>query len=187
VKELDKIIDLGAKTQSHRCFVNDFSSAVANHGYPEHFLGFIIGDHLDHAGGVSDRACARYERYRNGIAPTIVTSCDRFLLGHANGCDLRIGEDCAWNYAVANTARLSVCERVVRGDPAILAAYRRSHLATDFAADHIAAREDVRHVSAQKFIHPDMAFLGKLNSAILSEFGRRPVATISFSARNSRL
>jgi len=35
---------------------------------------------------------------------------------------------------VANAARLSVCERVVRGDAAVLAAHRRSHLAADFAA-----------------------------------------------------
>src|SRR5260370_1476553 len=52
----------------------------------------------------------------------------------------------------------------MRGDAAVLTAHRRSHLAVDFAADHIAASEDVWHVRAQEFIHADLPFLAKLNS-----------------------
>src|SRR6266481_214024 len=52
----------------------------------------------------------------------------------------------------------------MRGDSAVLTAHRRSHLAVDFAADHIAASEYVWHVRAQEFIHADLPFLAKLNS-----------------------
>jgi len=40
---------------------------------------------------------------------------------------------------VVDTVLLSLCERIVRGNVAVLAAHRRGHLAADFAADNVAA------------------------------------------------
>src|SRR5260370_32852680 len=93
MQEFYKIADLRVETHRHRCLMNDFSGCMSDHRNTKHFFGVCIGDHLDYAGCVSDRACPRYERHRNGITSTIVPSRDRFLLGHADGYDLGIGED----------------------------------------------------------------------------------------------
>jgi len=69
---------------------------------------------------------------------------------------------------VVDAALLSVRERVVRGDAAVLAAHWRSHLAADFATDHVATGEDVLHIRAQEFIHADLVFLAKLNSGFFN-------------------
>src|SRR5258707_1167408 len=70
-----------------------------------------------------------------------------------------------------------------------MAADRRGHLALVFVPDDISGREAMRDICAQGFIHYHFAaviglYSGPFNGDF-SELGRRPVATSSFSARNS--
>ena len=155
MQEASEIIDLSVKAQAHCCLMNDFSSAVTNHRHAEHFLGAGIGNHFNDARRIVDRARARHQRHPNSITPTIVPSRDRFLLGHSYSRDLGVGENRARDDAVIDAARVA-CKCVVRGDAAILATDRRGHLAAHFAADHIAAGKNVRHVCAQEFIDADL-------------------------------
>src|SRR4030095_4763654 len=114
VQEFDKIIDSGAKTETHRGFMNDFSRAIADHRNAKNFLRSRVCDHLDYASRVSDSAGSRHERQWDAVAPTGAPRQDRFLFSHANSRYLRIGENRAWNNAVIDAAQLSVCKCIVR-------------------------------------------------------------------------
>src|SRR5580704_1459627 len=124
---------------------------------------------------------ARHKRHGNDIAPATVTLVHRFFLAEADGRYLRVGEDRARDDAVIDAARLIIGKRIVNSDAAVLAA--------DSSADHVAASKNVRHVRAQVFVNADLTFVTQFDSglfvAIRSEFGRRPAATKSFSARGS--
>ena len=77
----------------------------------------------------------------------------------------------------------------MRGDASVLTAHWRGHLAADFAADYVAAGEDVRHVRGQEFIDANLTLVAKFDSGFFygDPVGVRAaaVATKSFPARNS--
>jgi hypothetical protein len=54
---------------------------MTDHRNTEHFFGAGTGNHLDYADCVADRACARYERHRNGIAPAIIWGSVKIVRG----------------------------------------------------------------------------------------------------------
>ena len=66
---------------------------------------------------------------------------------------------------MVDPAQFSVCERIVRGNTAVLATHRRGHLAADFPADDVAASKNVRHVRAQEFINPNLTFVAKFDAS----------------------
>jgi hypothetical protein len=88
---------------------------------------------------------------------------------------------------VVDTARLSVCERVVRGNAAVLAAHWRRHLVADFAVDHVATGEDVGHVRAKELIETDLTFVANFDAGLEFASGQIVLPNEGENSRRGKL
>src|SRR5437879_2918235 len=106
---------------------------------------------------VANGSRARDLRQRYGLAPAAMTRRHRLLLGQTDDAQLRIDENGARHDAVIYPLLPLARERVVGSDAAVLAANRRSHLASGGPADDVACGEDAGHVGTQVLINDDLA------------------------------
>src|SRR5207253_5337104 len=116
--------------------------AVPPPRHPEELFRVAVSDELHEPMRVANGSRAGDLRQRYGLAPAAMARRHRLRFGQTDDAHRRIDEDGARDDAVIDPLLRLARERVVRSDAAVLAADRRSHLASGHQAEDVACSED---------------------------------------------
>ena len=148
----------GAKLHRHDALGNQFAGHRADDVHAQNFIGRGIGQHLDHAGGITQGTGAAIGQEREGPGAVGATSGLELLLGLTDPGDFRIGVDDPRDGVEVDMAVLA--RHALGHGNALLLGLVREHR----AAHHIANRPDAAQVAAAIAINHDRATLVELQA-----------------------
>src|SRR3990172_2711115 len=134
-----------------RAFVDHIGRMGAADMHPEHLIGLLVRDHLDHAGDLSHSMRLAESPVSKASDFYFQTVLQSLLLAKSHTSGLGHGENTCRNDRIVH-ADISP-ERILCGDETLVRSNMREH----HSADHITDGIDTRNVRLHFIIHHDLA------------------------------